>query len=376
MERYINKGGKSLRYGYTTGSCATAAAKGAAMMLLSGREIHSIMLDTPRGWELAIPVHPVEIREDRATCYVIKDAGDDPDVTHGMRIYGQVKLSNTEGISISGGTGIGIVTKEGLQIPVGDHAINPTPRRTIKEAIRQVLPHQGVEVMIYAPEGEAIAKKTFNANLGILGGISIIGTSGIVEPMSEDALLDTLKVELGVKKAYYEDGLVYVFGNYGRDYALELGIMDAYIQKMSNYVAYMMRQAEELSFKKVLLVGHVGKMVKVATGRENTHSKYGDGRMASIGHCARVCGVGESIINQILDCNTTDEAVAILEKNNKAKAVFGYMAGLCQQVLETMAAKQVQVGCIIFSTIHGQLGASINAWELLEGFTMDNRNKE
>ncbi len=369
MERFIEKEGKKLRYGYTTGSCATAAAKAAAMMLISPIRPHTVMIDTPKGWDLNIHVYPVEVKADHATCYVIKDAGDDPDVTHGMRIYATVKKTDNKAIRIRGGVGIGTVTKKGLRIPVGEAAINPTPLMTIEKEVRQVLPFgQGVEVTIYAPEGEAIAKKTFNANLGIIGGISIIGTSGIVEPMSEDALMDTLKVELGIKKANHGDRLVYVFGNFGRDYAVTHKIEDNYIQKISNFVAFMMEEACKQGFKKILFIGHVGKMVKVAAGIKNTHSKYGDGRMASIATCGEACQVDDAVIEKIHGCNTTDEAVEYLKKHGKADDVFQYMAKKCQQVCEHMCQDKVQVECIIFSTIHGTLGRSVGVEKILGYF--------
>ncbi|QUI21791.1 cobalamin biosynthesis protein CbiD [Vallitalea pronyensis] len=370
MERFIEKEGKKLRYGYTTGSCATAAAKAAAMMLMHDIKPQSVLIGTPKGWDLNIPVYPVEEGADYATCYVIKDAGDDPDVTHGMRIYATVKKTDQEGIRIQGGVGIGTVTKKGLRISVGQSAINPTPLMTIDKEVRQVLPAgQGVDITIFAPEGEAIAKKTFNANLGIIGGISIIGTSGIVEPMSEDALMDTLKVELGIKKANHGNWLVYVFGNFGRDYAMAHKIEEKYIQKISNFVAFMMEEAYRQGFRKILFIGHVGKMVKVAAGSQNTHSKYGDGRMASIAACAAACHVNETVIQKIHGCNTTDEAVGLLKAHGKAEEVFEHMAEKCQQVCQGMCHNKVQVACIIFSTIHGTLGRSADAEDMLTYFT-------
>ena len=200
MEEYIVKGGKKLRLGYTTGSCAAAAAKAAAYMLLTGRRMERVTLATPKGIQLELEVKEISMGPDTASCAIEKDSGDDPDVTRGTLVFAEVSRQEVPGVAIDGGIGVGRVTKPGLDQPVGAAAINSVPRRMISEALEEVRAltdsREGLKVVISVPEGEALAKRTFNPRLGIVGGISILGTTGIVEPMSEQALVDTIRVEL------------------------------------------------------------------------------------------------------------------------------------------------------------------------------------
>ena len=205
MEQYIEKDGKRLRLGYTTGSCAAAAAKAAAWMLLTGRRKETITLDTPKGIRLELAVREITMHADSVSCAIEKDSGDDPDVTKGTLIFASVRRTDEPGVHIDGGEGVGRVTKRGLDQPVGNAAINSVPRQMIRENVEEVMAltdsSGGLDVVISAPEGETLAKKTFNPRLGIVGGISILGTTGIVEPMSEAALVETIRVELRQRRA-------------------------------------------------------------------------------------------------------------------------------------------------------------------------------
>lgn len=366
LERTIEKHGKKLRYGYTTGSCAAAAAKAAALKLLEGEAVTYMTIDTPKGWLLNIEVFHIPSTGNSATCYVLKDGGDDPDATHGMEIYATVILTKASSIEIEGGIGIGRVTKKGLRISVGNAAINPVPLRMIEKELRSVLPKgQGAQVIIFAPEGIEVAKKTFNAKLGILGGISILGTSGIVEPMSEGAFSDALKVELQVKVARGRKTMAYVFGNFGRDYLGDHYNEDL-IHKTSNFVQDMMEAAESVGIEEVLYVGHIGKMAKVAGGMGNTHSKYGDNRMRSIADCGKVVGLTEAEQALILGANTSDEAVEILDTLGQRKPVMEEMLKRCKHACEAMSHHKVKVACVIFSTVHGTLGMTEDGKRLME----------
>lgn len=320
MKENINKDNRKLRYGFTTGTCAAAAACGAAQMLLScGKEVPcQIRIQTPKGIEAAISIEEIRLEGGAAVCAVKKDSGDDPDVTNGVFVYAKVEL--TEGkkgsVAIDGGVGIGKVTKPGLACQVGQAAINPVPHRMIQEEIQRVakrFQYEGsLRVEISIPEGVKLAEKTFNPKLGIKGGISILGTSGIVEPMSEQALLDTIKVEINVAWAEGTEYLVLTPGNYGERFLRENGFTQklAYV-KCSNFIGDALDYVGFKGFKGVLLVGHVGKLIKFAAGLMNTHSKYGDRRMETLTEHVRRLGQDGSVL---LDCVTTEDAISVIKR--------------------------------------------------------------
>ncbi len=278
LNEYITKDGKRLRMGYTTGSCATAAAKAAAIMLLTQEAVKNICLITPKGIEISIDIEDIDIGHSYVCCAVKKDSGDDPDVTNGMLIYAKVSLIDKPQITIDGGEGIGRVTKSGLNQPVGNAAINSTPRQTITRELKTVSEdynyNGGFSVVISAPQGADIAKKTYNSRLGILGGISIIGTSGIVEPMSDSAIIDTIKAEINIKLNENKKCLLITPGNYGEDFLKEdfRGIESAAV-KCSNFIGDTLEYASEIQIRSVLLDGHIGKIVKLAGDLFNTQSK-------------------------------------------------------------------------------------------------------
>ena len=307
MEEFIEKDGKKLRYGYTTGSCAAAAAKAAAWMLLTGKRKNTISLVTPKGIPLSLQVEDIRMEEDFVSCAIRKDSGDDPDVTNGTLVYARVSRRGTPEIAIDGSFGVGRVTKKGLDQPVGNAAINSVPRKMIRENLEEVLSltdaDWGLDVLISVPDGERLAKQTFNPRLGIVGGISILGTTGIVEPMSEKALVDTIRVELNQRRAGGADYVLLTPGNYGCDFIRAgLNLRPEWAVQTSNFIGQSLDICRELGFRGALLVGHIGKLVKVGGGMLNTHSKYGDCRMEILAAHAGKAGLSPEKIGEILDC--------------------------------------------------------------------------
>ncbi len=368
MERFIEKDGKKLRYGYTTGSCATAAAKAAAWMLRYQKKLSHIEIDTPKGWILDIPIEDVELTSEYARCAVVKDGGDDPDVTHGMKIYAEVRASAA--YALKGGIGIGTVTKKGLPAAVGEPAINPVPREMIKKAVASVMgTTSSVEVTISAPEGLERAKKTFNPKLGIVGGLSIIGTSGIVEPMSEEALKATMCIELKMLTEESVDSIIYAPGNYGRDYAREIGLNEKHLVKTSNFIGFMMDEAARQGVKKILWVGHLGKMVKVASGIFQTHSKYADGRMETLAAHLALLEAPVELIKCVMASGTTDEAIEYIVEQGYG-SVFDQIAGAISKRCKERVHGEIEVGTILFTKAHGYLGRCSHADTLEEGFKL------
>lgn len=372
MEEYIVKGQEKLRWGYTTGSCATAATKAATWMLLAGEDIEEVRISTPKGISLSLEVYDTCRKADSVSCAIIKDAGDDPDVTHGMKIYAKVTKNKEKGIHIDGGIGIGRVTQKGLKCDVGEAAINPVPRKMIEEAVKAVCKNLdykgGIDVLIYAPEGEEISKKTYNSRLGIIGGISILGTSGIVEPMSESALVETIHMELKVRQARKLESVLISPGNYGRDFALqELEIDLEESIKYSNYLGETLDYITYLGFKKVLLVGHIGKLVKVAAGIMNTHSKYADGRMEVIAVHTALQGYSSKIIKDIMESKTTDAALQVIEDLPHYEQIIISIINKIKEHIDFRVKNKVQVELILFGE-NGIIGTSRGAKELIQYF--------
>lgn len=370
MEQYIEKDGKRLRLGYTTGSCAAAAAKAAAWMLLTGRRKETITLDTPKGIRLELAVREITMRADSVSCAIEKDSGDDPDVTKGTLIFASVRRTDEPGVHIDGGEGVGRVTKRGLDQPVGTAAINSVPRQMIRENVEEVMAltdsSGGLDVVISAPEGETLAKKTFNPRLGIVGGISILGTTGIVEPMSEAALVETIRVELRQRRAMGKEYALLTPGNYGSDFIrqnLDVDLNTAV--QVSNFLGDALDICRALGFRGALLVGHVGKLVKTAGGMMNTHSKYGDCRMEILAAHAAAAGVDAEHICEILDCAACDDAVRILRECGRDAPA---LARVTERALFHLShrADGMEVGLLMFSKEYGVLGQSENAPALLK----------
>ena len=373
MEEYIVQDGKRLRLGYTTGSCAAAAAKAATWMLLTGTMKENIALDTPKGIRLELAVKEISITPNSVSCAIEKDSGDDPDVTKGTLIFATVSRSEVPGVSIDGGFGIGRVTKGGLDQPVGNAAINSVPRRMIRENVEEVMAltdyQGGISVVISAPEGEELAKKTFNPRLGIVGGISILGTTGIVEPMSEKALVDTIRVELRQRRASGADYVLLTPGNYGSDFIRnELGLDMKIAVQVSNFIGDALDICKELGFKGVLLIGHIGKLVKIAGGMMNTHSKYGDCRMEILAAHAGAAGAAKETVKQILDCVACDDVLRILRDVELWEDTMNRVIDRVRFHLQHRG-DEMETGALTFSKEYGILGKTVNVDELLTKIT-------
>lgn len=379
----IGRTRSGLRYGWTTGSCAAAAAKAAAWMLFSGEEIRQVRLMTPKGIELYMDVEAVTRLPDCVQCAVRKYSGDDPDVTDGLLIYAKVEKGDKESsglrVILDGGTGVGRVTKPGLEQQVGQAAINKVPRRMITGEVESICRmydyRREMKVVISIPEGEETAKKTFNPRLGIVGGLSVLGTSGIVEPMSEKALTDTIYLEM---KMIRESGCSYCYvvpGNYGMDFLkARLGIDPDLAVKCSNYVGDTVDDAKLLGMKGILLIGHVGKFIKLAAGVMNTHSRTADCRMEVFAAHAAMAGADRCTVQEIMSCLTTAEALDILKEKGLLQDVMKTVMERITYYLRQRAGGELETGAVVFSGEEGILGQTDNAEKLL-GLT-ENQHKE
>lgn len=395
QDQYIIRGDRKLRFGYTTGSCAAAAAQAAARMLFSRKAVDAVRLTTPKGISLFLePLFP-RWDDESASCAIQKDAGDDPDVTDGILIYARVRKcggacrrqgengretgsgsaddgqpENIATIDIRGGEGIGTVTLPGLEQPVGAPAINRVPRQMITEEVQAVCEEFGytgsLEVTISAPEGRRLAEQTFNPRLGIEGGISILGTSGIVEPMSEQAVISTIELELR-QKAAHQRYIPVTPGNYGADYLNEnFPFGPEAAVKCSNYVGQTIDLAVNLELDGLLFVAHIGKFVKVAGGIMNTHSREGDARMEILSAAALRAGIDADRARQILDAVTTDEGLRIIHGTDAWQPTLDILTEKIEYHLNRRAQGRLQVGAVIFSKVYGELGRTRNVPELLE----------
>ena len=384
-----------MRYGFTTGSCAAAASKAAAYMLLTGNKKESISIMTPKGILFHARIFEITRTEQEVTCAVEKDGGDDPDITTGALIYSTVRFRTSSEkimeeefpeknkmqeknnrVFIEGGKGVGRVTKPGLDQPVGNAAINHVPREMITKEVQEVCTltdfSGDLDIIISVPEGEQLAEQTFNPRLGIIGGISILGTSGIVEPMSAQALLDTIRVELNQKKAQGYEIAAVSPGNYGLDYMKRTYQYDLdQSVKCSNFVGDTIDMAIEIGFSKMLFTGHIGKLVKVAGGMMNTHSKEGDCRMEILTAAAVKNQVPYAVLEDILQCVTTEEALRKLDACGKKEAVMQELLKKICFYMNKRTAGKMQIEVILYSNDFGELAKSDGAESFLNSLKQD-----
>lgn len=362
--------GKALRKGYTTGSCATAAAKVAALMVLRQHIIHQVSIVTPSGVTLRLNVESPHIEGQQGIAAIRKDGGDDVDATHGMLIFARVTLNDGGEIVLSGGEGVGTVTRKGIGLPVGSAAINRTPRQTIEAAVREVIgPSRGAEVEIFAPEGEERAQKTYNSRLGILGGISIIGTTGIVTPMSEESWKRSLSLELEIKREAGLERVVLVPGNHGERFVREqMGLSSDIVVTMSNFVGYMIEEAVRLGYRQIVLIGHPGKLVKIAAGIFHTHSHIADARMETLVAHLALLGAPYELLQKVSECDTTEAAMEHIDA-----AGFGHLYDhlaqrICQRVMQNLrfTKNPPQCDAIMFSFDNHILGTNRSFQDIVE----------
>ncbi len=387
MERYVTKNQKQLRCGITTGTCAAAAAEAAASLLLLGIRKASVRILTPKGFAVIVPVHPVLDGEDKTEFMVIKDSGDDPDVTNHAEIHVRVERiakaapapksvfedGRYPGLYLDGGEGIGRVTKEGLEQRVGYAAINQVPRSMIFQAVGEVCriaeSTEKLLITVHVPGGRKMAPKTFNPRLGIEGGISILGTSGILEPMSEKAIVDTIETMIRQKQAQGQQALLVTPGNYGQSYAKQYLSLDVEKSvKCSNYIGETVDLAIAYGMKRFLLVGNIGKLVKLAAGIMNTHSRVADGRCEIFAVHTVLCGGGREMAQEIMDCINTEEILVLLERWGLREAV---MQSLCKKIQEHLWRRigdRMEFGVILFSEKAGFLGQTEGTEAILRAF--------
>ena len=433
MDTFVYKDHKKLRCGYTTGTCAALATQGAVRFLLTGswKETEEIM--TPKGLSVAVSLEEKSSGEGWAECAVRKDAGDDYDVTNGILVYARaefvkdknfyrkVQMSHLESsesgaagekeppglrledgsqqekekpdqqnaessetlIEIDGGIGIGRVTKPGLDQPVGAAAINSVPRKMIRDAVYALLEEAGeflpVSITISVPAGVEASKKTFNPVLGIEGGISVLGTSGIVEPMSEEALVETIRTHLNVLRAEGRKWVIAVPGNMGAGFLerylteqkkTSAGSMEAFMNSlvtMSNFVGRTIDITAELGFSGILIAGHMGKLVKIGNGIMNTHSREADGRMDTMLSCALSAGTEDlELLRKIQESNTTDEVMDHLKQAGILDDTIKVFLKRAAWHLAHRSRAEVKTGMIVFGTKGEYLGETEDADMILK----------
>ena len=397
MEEYVIKNQKKLRLGITTGTCSAAAAQAAAIQLLLDVESHTVTLRTPKGMTVSVPVYLLESDSRKASYKVVKDSGDDPDVTNGTDVCVTVEFAKQRVceqkdesqdrscaftsesfpyLTLDGGIGIGRVTKEGLEQAVGQAAINRVPRQMIFDAVADVCEKANVceplHITVWMPEGETLAKRTFNPKLGIEGGLSVLGTSGILEPMSEQAIVATIETEIRQLHAVGEEKVLVTPGNYGQAYASEyLGLDLAKSVKSSNYIGDTIDLAISYGMKDFLLVGNIGKLVKLAAGIFNTHSKVADGRGEIFAVHAAIAGAGANVVQEIYNCINTDRMLDVLEREGLREAVMQSILAAIEKHVDGRIGDTMRFGVIVFSEKYGYLGQTsdaereLNKWYIL-----------
>jgi len=352
LDMYVIKEGKRLRCGYTTGSCAAGAAKAAVMMLETGQKISYVEIDTPAGVRLKLEINNQKIEKELVSCSIVKDGGDDPDVTDGIEIFAEVRKREDNKIIIDGGKGVGRIKRKGLFGEVGQAAINPVPMKMIEKEVSEVS-NRGYDISIYVPRGEEIGKKTFNKNIGIEGGISIIGTKGIVYPMSEDALIKTIYMEVDmIEEKYGTDNIVLVPGNYGEKISDSLGLSEGRV-KISNYIGDSILYIYNKGFKSITLVGHVGKFSKLSIGVFNTHSKVCDGRMEAFIYYLALKGAPRELLDKVNNAITAEEGLNICIEAGYSEIVKNMERGAEEKIRKYLKDENYPVKVIIYSMERG-----------------------
>lgn len=344
----------TLRTGYTTGTTATAATKGALYALINGKPMEQVAVSLPKGRSATLKIAWTKNENNGITCAAIKDGGDDPDATHGAEICSTVSFSkNASNIHIDGGKGVGRVTKPGLGLEIGKAAINPTPLKMLEQAVREVAGHQlekqGIDVVISVPNGEEIAKKTDNPRLGILGGISILGTTGLVLPYSTASFAASIRQGLDVATAMGADTVVLTTGGRSEDFAKELfKLPDHCFIQMGDFAGYSIKQcANKMTIRQVIIAGFIGKLTKMAMGIKQTHVAGSHIDMEFMARLAAECEAPPNVVEEIGSANTARHVSEIIKKNN----IISYYDHVCKRVSEQMhehAKGQLQIEVVLF----------------------------
>ena len=307
-----SSGHKALREGFTTGSCAAAAALASALRQRDSRTPRRVKIDTPAGRELTLDV--VELPY--PACGVVKDAGDDPDATNGMLVTASVEIGDADGpVTFKAGEGVGTVTRAGLKVPPGEPAINPVPRAMIETALRSAIGSRAAVVTVSIPGGREKASHTFNPRLGIEGGLSVLGTTGIVKPYNIDSVYESFTLELNTFAAAGLKIVGLTFGSTGeKAMRAAWSIGGPCVMHTGNYVGYVLDECARLGFKRVLLCGHPGKLLKVAAGTFDTYNRTGDGRREALCTQAALAGCPREIVQKLYDSSTTEVAMQIVRE--------------------------------------------------------------
>lgn len=356
---------KKLKSGYTTGSCAAAGTKAALLFLLKKVVPTEVEIDALSGEKLHIPIKQVKVSKGEIWAEVIKDAGDDPDITHGVSVFTKVILNNNGNVRFFAGDGIGIITKAGLSVPVGQPSINPGPRKMMTNVVHELLPAgQGCDITIAIPLGKELAKRTLNPILGIKGGISVIGTSGIVRPMSEEGFKNSLTPQIDVALAAGFSNQIFVPGKIGENIAVNLGLPQQAIVQTSNFIGYMLEYAADKNLAGILLLGHLGKLVKVAAGNFYTHSKISDARLETMAAYSALLGMDKEGVKKIFDCITTEAAMEVVEEYHLEDKLYPLLCKRASSRAMQHIFQKLQVGTIM-ATLKGKiLGMDENAKEI------------
>ena len=344
---------KKLRTGYTTGSSATAASKAALLSIIKQQQIEEIEIILPKKSTIMIPVNSCKFEKNKAKCSVIKDGGDDPDVTHGAEIIVELTFNdNKNQIEIDGGEGIGIVTKPGLGLEINKPAINPIPKKMIIENLKEIgediLKEKGIRVVISVPKGKELGPKTDNPRIGIKGGISILGTSGIVIPFSTASYAASIRQNLDVSIAMGNDTVVLTTGGRSEDFAKKIiDLPEHCFVQMGDFSGYTIQQCGRKNIKKAYVVGFIGKLAKMAAGVKQTHVKGSKVDMNFLAELARKVGVNEEIIKSVKKANTARHVSEIIQENN----VDGFFELICSEVYKHMrkhSEEKVPIDVILF----------------------------
>ncbi len=354
QEFYVVKDGKRLRCGYTTGSCAAGAAKAAAMMLHSGTIPDEVEIETPAGKTLRLKIQEPVLESSSASCCIVKDAGDDPDITNGMKIFALVSARQDGEILIDGGEGIGRITREGFWGKAGAAAINPVPRQMIRQEVAKIAGH-GWNILIYAPKGEEIAKKTFNSNLGIEHGISIIGTTGIVEPMSEESLKKTIFLHIDAISNNNAQEILLFLGNYGERMLKELGLQAPRV-KISNFIGESILYCYHKGFRKITLIGHIGKLCKLSIGVFNTHNKVCDVRIEAFIYYLALAGAPAEFLRQANQNVTSEEVLQLILDNGYGQILQEMRQGCITRIKKYVKDEKFDINVLLYSMEHGVVG--------------------
>ncbi|HHY73953.1 MAG TPA: cobalt-precorrin-5B (C(1))-methyltransferase [Bacillus bacterium] len=355
---------KQLKYGYTTGACATAATKAALLALITGKVVEHVKIYIPAGEHVMFEIVECNLYNDKAIAGVIKDGGDDPDATHGALILATVQWTAEEGFQLDGGIGVGRITKPGLPIPIGEAAINPIPRKMIKETVQELLNefeiNRGISVTISVPDGEIIAKKTLNARLGVIGGISILGTRGIVVPFSSSAYMASIVQYIKVAHANECEHVVITTGGRSEKYAMKTypHLREEAFIEMGDFVGFTLKQCKKQGVKKVSMVGMMGKFSKIAKGDMMVHSKGSQVDFQFLAEVAKMSGAPENVIAEIREANTASQVgdlMAVLGTHT----FFETLCHLCNQAAYKEIKGGIDIETVLF-TLNGEfLGRAI-----------------